>query len=139
MQAKREKRYRNGDQVVEEDEPERASAEHNKWRNNVIKKSLLKSVDAAATDHSTIMTNPMHSERALAYDVAVGVCDISQPTLYDYRLFADWRFQEKLDRTEEKIFKMYFIDGKVDSIPLSQWIKDKKNGVDIPINIIDTR
>jgi pimeloyl-ACP methyl ester carboxylesterase len=139
MQAKRERRYRNGDQVVEEDEPEKASAEHNKWRNNLIKKSLLKSVDAAATDHSTIMTNPMHSERALAYDVAVGVCDISQPTLYDYRLFADWRFQEKLDKTDEKIFKMYFIDGQVDSIPLSQWIKDKKNGVEIPIKLIDTR
>lgn len=139
MRAKREKRYKNGDQVVEEDEPEKASAEYNKWRNTVIKKNLLKSVDAAATDHSTILTNPMHSERALAYDVALGVCDIPQSTLYDHRLFADWRFLDKLDMTEKKIFETHFIDGTIASIPLQQWINDKKNGLGIPEKIIDIR
>lgn len=92
-----------------------------------------------ATDHSTIMTNPMHSERALAYDVAVGVCDISQSTLYDYRLFADWRFLDKLDMTEEKMFKKHFIAGQIDDIPLRQWIHDKKIGLNIPAKIIDNR
>ena len=29
-------------------------------------------VNAHATDHSSILTNPMHAEKALAYDVAIG-------------------------------------------------------------------
>jgi len=139
MRAKREKRYKNGDQVVEEDEPEQASAEHKQWRNEVIKKSLLKSVDAVATDHSTILTNPMHSERALAYDVAVGVCDISQTVLRKLRQFSDWRFVNEIDMTLEKIFKTHFTIGKIGDQSVNEWINNKSNAAHIPEKIMDAR
>lgn len=46
-----------------------------------------------ATDHSTILTNPAHAEKALAYDVAIGWLNPSKITAEDlsnFRRFAHW-------------------------------------------------
>jgi pimeloyl-ACP methyl ester carboxylesterase len=50
-----------------------------------------------ATDHSTILANPKHSEKVLAYDVAVGWVNPSKITAEDmmaFRQFAHWMFLE---------------------------------------------
>lgn len=51
-----------------------------------------------ATDHSTILTNPRHSEKVLAYDVAIGWLNPSKITHLDiqaFRQFANWMMLEK--------------------------------------------
>ncbi|KAK0338928.1 hypothetical protein LTR94_036614, partial [Friedmanniomyces endolithicus] len=37
------------------------------------------------------MTNPAHARGALAYDVAIGVCRITEQDLRKLRIAADWR------------------------------------------------
>lgn len=52
-----------------------------------------------ATDHSTILTNAMNAERALAYDVAIGWINPSRIKPEDvqvFRQFAHWMFVDKL-------------------------------------------
>ena len=92
MQARREGRYKSDQPVKEEDDPTTASADYNAWRSRKIKEMLAASIDTHATDHSTIMTNPMHAEKALAYDVAVGVCHLTAEDISLFRVAADWRF-----------------------------------------------
>jgi pimeloyl-ACP methyl ester carboxylesterase len=46
---------------------------------------------ANATDHSTILTNSMHSRKVVAYDLAVGACWIEPERLLALRKLADWR------------------------------------------------
>lgn len=56
-----------------------------------------------ATDHSTILTNPKHSEKVLAYDVAVGWVNPSKITAQDmmmFRRFAHWML---VDSAKKKI------------------------------------
>ncbi|MET3116500.1 hypothetical protein AAKU64_000706 [Undibacterium sp. GrIS 1.8] len=46
-----------------------------------------------ATDHSTILTNPAHSEKVLAYDVAIGWVNpskITEEDMFAFRQFAHW-------------------------------------------------
>jgi pimeloyl-ACP methyl ester carboxylesterase len=46
-----------------------------------------------ATDHSTILTNPLHAEKVLAYDVAIGWVNPTKITAADllaFRQFANW-------------------------------------------------
>jgi hypothetical protein len=106
LRAKREGLYESGAQVVEEDEPEKASAKYIAWQNKQIKVSLAETVDAAATDHSTIFTNPMHAEKALAYDVGVGVCHIQEANLIELIKLADWRRTKKIKKpTIPNIFR----------------------------------
>lgn len=53
-----------------------------------------------ATDHSTILTNPKHSEKVLAYDVAVGWVNPSKITAEDmlaFRQFAHWMVLADID------------------------------------------
>ena len=55
-----------------------------------------------ATDHSTILTNPEHSEEVVAYDVAVGFvdpCKITAEDMDQFRRFAHWMYMKdaKLD------------------------------------------
>jgi hypothetical protein len=66
-----------------------------------------------ATDHSTILTNPAHAEKVLAYDVAVGWLNESRITdedMQQFRMFAHWMFLEdaKLDRDQ---FVLYWEQG----------------------------
>lgn len=53
---------------------------------------LAKGVDLQATNHSTILTNPAHSEHVLAYDVDVGICHFNEKQMDQLRRMADWRW-----------------------------------------------
>jgi len=138
LRAKREKLYAADAQVVEEDDPSKASAKYTAWRTEHIKVSLSETVDAAATDHSTIFTNAMHSERALAYDVAVGVCQIAENEWQVFMKLADWRHLQKLDIPEVKIFESHFTTGSINEIPVQEWIKSNEK-TKIPFSIVDKR
>ena len=138
LRAKREKLYAADAQVVEEDDPSKASAKYTAWRTEHIKVSLAETVDAAATDHSTIFTNQMHSERALAYDVAVGVCQIAENEWQVFMKLADWRYLQKLDLPEVKIFESHFTTGSIKEIPVQEWIKSNEK-TKIPSSIVDKR
>ncbi len=48
------------------------------------------------TNHSTILTNPGHSEHVLAYDVDVGMCLFTADHMAQFRRMADWRRCEPL-------------------------------------------
>lgn len=139
LRAKREGLYESGAQVVEEDEPEKASAKYIAWQNKQIKVSLAEAVDAVATDHSTIFTNPMHAEKALAYDVGVGISNLSVKDRQLLSIFADWRYLDKLDMGESKKFCGYFEKGTIDKRPLKEWINIPQNECTMPISIIDSR
>jgi hypothetical protein len=71
-----------------------ASREFNTWRKQEIQHYLAANIDTHATDHSTIMTNPEHAEKALAHDVAVGVWTIRQEELRKLRVAADWSLRK---------------------------------------------
>ncbi|OFA07721.1 T6SS effector phospholipase Tle3 domain-containing protein [Duganella phyllosphaerae] len=139
LRAKREKLYAADAKVIEEDDPSKASAKHKAWRTEHIKVSLAETVDAAATDHSTIFTNPMHSERALAFDVAVGVCQIPEQILSGFLKFADWRYLDDLKGIENNVYLQHFKSGSIDRLTVSEWIKRTENNLLIPNKIIDKR
>ncbi|KQN70725.1 hypothetical protein ASF04_13005 [Duganella sp. Leaf61] len=139
LRAKREKLYAADAQVVEEDDPSKASAKYTAWRTEHIKVSLAETVDAAATDHSTIFTNPMHSERALAYDVAVGVCQISEKDMKRFLKFSDWRYLTDVTDIENDPDSQHFESGSIDGLPVSKWIAKAENNLLIPKKIVDRR
>jgi hypothetical protein len=69
-----------------------------------------------ATDHSTILTNPMHSEKVLAYDVAVGWLNPSKirgEDLMEFRRFAHWMMVNafELDVVLKNRFLDYWLRG----------------------------
>lgn len=122
MKAKREGFYKTSDQVVMEDEPEAASLEYTQWRAAKIKEALAATIDTHATDHSTIMTNSEHSRKALAYDVAIGVCRISQSELAKVRIGADWRFLKAIDKNDPILkFDDYFQAGLMEGKSVTTW------------------
>ena len=66
-----------------------------------------------ATDHSTILTNPMHAQKVLAYDVAVGWLDETKITPQDmeqFRQFAHWMFLKEAEPNKEA-FDDYWESG----------------------------
>ena len=67
---------------------------------------LAKGANQQATNHSTILTNPDHSEHVLAYDVDVGLCQFGNVQMSQLRRMADWRWC----KPEEK--KDYFPPGR---------------------------
>ena len=94
---------------------------------------------AYATDHSTIMTNPMHAERVLAYDVPVGVCRIKAQALRRLRVAADWRLLKALDETNaSKVFMEYFDKGEFRKKAVAVWASQSDEAA-MPNLIIDKR
>lgn len=139
MEAKRAGKYKTKDQVTEEDKPETASKEYTEWRTEKIKDSLAEAVDTHATDHSTIMTNGMHARKALAYDVAIGMCRIDQSTLMHFRTIADWRILKNIDHDDPHAeFYEYFAYGTLKDFSVSDWSKRNIVG-SMPEKIIDKR
>jgi pimeloyl-ACP methyl ester carboxylesterase len=139
MQAKREGLYKNEAKVTEEDEPSTASAKYTAWRNEKIRDSLAKSIDTHATDHSTIMTNPAHARGALAYDVAIGVCRITEQDLRKLRIAADWRLTPDEAKNEGQELYKYFATGLiVDDSPLD-WTSSPASPGRIPEKITNKR
>jgi pimeloyl-ACP methyl ester carboxylesterase len=138
MQAKRQGLYANDAPVDGEDKPDEADDEYTAWRTKQIKTSLDETIDTAATDHSTIMTNPMHAQKALAYDVAVGVCDISETALVNLRVEADWRYLQRQIGVDP-VFKEYFSKGLVKNLSAHKWANTIGEKATMPQKIVDFR
>ncbi len=125
--------------VVGEDDPTQASADYQKWRNAQINQILTAGVDNNATNHSTIVTNPEHAEKALAYDVAIGLCDLSAADFVMLRKAADWRFVKGLPPEDpNRRFAEHFQYGELNAQPLVEWLKSDADA-SMPSKIIDER
>ena len=121
-QAVREGKSPAGQKVQQEMPNATPDAEYQAWRSTRIGEMMSSQAGAYATDHSTILTNPMHAERALAYDVAVGVCRIKPDQLRKLRVAADWRLLEWVDETDSaKAFEQYFASATIDELTISDW------------------
>jgi hypothetical protein len=86
------------------------------------------------------MTNPMHAEKALAYDVAVGHCHIRDADLHALRVAADWRFLKGLDDGDpSKLFVEYFLTGKFNDLSAFDWAHAENSEGRMPDKIVDER
>lgn len=140
LMAKRTGRTPMGEKVSEEDMPATASEEHKRWRGDIITANLAANLDTHATDHSTIMTNGMHAEKALAYDVAVGVSHIQEKALRKLRVIADWRLLKNLDDSHShKIFHEYFRTGKFKTMSVFDWVHSPGSTGALPDSIVNKR
>ncbi len=140
MEARREGRYGKDKKVDEEDNLALASDGYKSWRSKKIKDILAASIDTHATDHSTIMTNSMHAEKALAYDVAVGVCHLSAADFRKLRVFADWRFLESLEKSHPIAkFWEYFDSGLYQKQMVQDWAIKAGHEGSMPTDIFDKR
>jgi hypothetical protein len=140
MQAKREGMYEPTKNVTQEDDLTTASDGYKAWRTEKIKMSLADNINTHATDHSTIMTNGMHAQRALAYDIGVGVCHIEGEDMNELRKLADWRYVIGLSGDDpNKKFDEYFAAGTfLEKSPL-KWTEMKGGDGTMPEKIIDKR
>jgi pimeloyl-ACP methyl ester carboxylesterase len=126
-------------QVVSEQPGYQATSSPAAFSHNVVQNYLKKTETNNPTNHSTIMTNPEHAEKALAYDVAIGVCHLSDQDLYDLRVEADWRFSGAVDKSNpNKKYSDYFATGKMGGSFLSKWIKNDPDA-QMPKKIVDER
>lgn len=80
------------DDLKQFDEQGRTSEAFGKFAQSTRMQLLQKGMDQQATNHSTILTNPEHSEKVLAYDVDVGVCYFDTAEMHQLRRMADWRW-----------------------------------------------
>lgn len=71
-----------------------ASGDFGTFAQGTREAQLKRGVNQQATNHSTILTNPEHSEKVLAYDVDVGVCYFDEVEMNQLRRMADWRWCE---------------------------------------------
>jgi hypothetical protein len=85
------------------------------------------------------MTNPDHAEKALAYDIPIGVCHIKIDDMRVFRQIADWRYVGDLGKgTPSKRFSEYFLRGKFSKRPIDEWASEDTEGK-IPAAIVDER
>lgn len=138
MLARREKIVKPGEQATAEDKPETADKEYKIWRTKEIKRYFAENIDSNATDHSTIMTNPMHAEKALAYDVAVGMCCIHAGELHKLRVAADWRYLKGADEPH-RTYREYFDLGVVEKTSPYEWANNTGGEGSMPTRIEDRR
>ncbi|MFC0168794.1 DUF3274 domain-containing protein [Pseudoduganella danionis] len=141
MQARREGMAKKTDEHVKgEDDATKASAEYKEWQKMKIKTYLADNVNEHATDHSTILTNPMHAQRALAYDVEIGLCRIRDKDMRKLRIAADWRFLDGLDKEDQhKEFEEYFLYGYFKNDSTFKWANDTDSEGRMPDKIVDQR
>lgn len=135
------KRYGKADDVKEEDDLSIASDGYRNWRAEQIKNALAENVGSRATDHSSIMTNPDHAEKALAYDIPVGVCHIAKEDLAEVRVMADWRYLEGLGKSHPlSPFVNYFKLGTMAGQEMSKWANDERNAeAALPPKVVNKR
>ncbi|MCA8088469.1 hypothetical protein [Burkholderia cenocepacia] len=125
--------------VVGEDNPEAASADYTEWRDNEIFQILNGGDKNNPTNHSTIMTNKDHAEKALAYDVAIGLCYLTEEDLTYLRTQADWRFASDSRKSDPNFNLMDYINtGKHGELFLPDWAK-KDDNAKMPGKIYDER
>ncbi|WP_312440333.1 hypothetical protein [Janthinobacterium sp.] len=138
-QSIREKKSVAGKKVEQETPHATPSADYMTWRSARVEEMMSSQAGAYATDHSTIMTNPMHAERVLAYDVPVGVCRIKAQALRRLRVAADWRLLKALDETNaSKVFMEYFDKGEFRKKAVAVWASQSDEAA-MPNLIIDKR
>lgn len=140
MEARRAGLVKPGDAVTQIDQPESATEQFKQWRNKEVQHYLAANIDTYATDHSTILTCADNAEKALAYDVTVGVCMISKEQLHTLRIAADWSLLKRLDGPNYGAeFLEYFETGKFQGLLLHEWANAKDSPVKMPKNIISER
>ncbi|MGC4060848.1 MAG: DUF3274 domain-containing protein [Aquabacterium sp.] len=102
-------------------------------------KFLAQNVNQTATDHSTIVTNPEHAAKAMAYDVALGVCRLTEDDWYMLRVEADWRYTDYLKNAGHPhgYFTEYFTEGFMNGKPLQDWVKTGEAAM--PDKVFDER
>jgi len=138
--AQREGKSPAGQKVLQEMPNATPDAAFLQWRSTRIKERMAEQVDSYATDHSTIMTNPMHAERALAYDVPVGECRIKPEALRKLRGAADWRLLGVLNKTDPaQSFEEYFAKATVNDISIPDWVGRSDCPARMPDAIVDQR
>lgn len=126
--------------VIGEDGKSAAPEGYEKWHNKQIKEILDAGRKNNATNHSTIMTNAMHARKALAYDVAIGLCYLTPEQLTQLRIEADWRFGEAMpDGNQNKKYSDYFVFGKMGKKFLNDWIAEEDSEGKRPDKIVDER
>ncbi|RQR48957.1 DUF3274 domain-containing protein [Burkholderia sp. Bp9126] len=126
--------------VVGEDGQSEMPEGYQKWRNKEIKDILDRGTTNNPTNHSTTMNNPEHAEKALAYDVAIGLCHLTPDQLNDLRIEADWRLGKGMELGNPNIkYSDYFSDGLMDGMPLKEWVNAKGSDGAIPDSIEDER
>ena len=84
------------------------------------------------------MTNPELAQKALAYDVAAGVCTIRQEALRKLRVTADWSLLNGASFESSEFFE-YYDNGTFKTVPLYTWANDKDSPARKPQGIIDER
>ncbi|WP_300759662.1 DUF3274 domain-containing protein [Janthinobacterium sp.] len=140
MKARRDNLYPKGAKVEMEDDLSTATPAFLQWRDQEIRRQLIATCDTHATDHSTILTNPMHAEKVLAYDVAVGVSCIGEEAMQDLRVIADWRLLANVDKADvNKEFFEYFLSGKFKELFLLDWVRSHGSTGAMPVEIVDER
>jgi len=128
-----------GTPANEEDDLDSASESYKDWRTKKIKMILADTVNTPATDHSTILTNSEHSEKALAYDIPIGVCHIPKEDLADLRKMADWRYLGGLEKSNPIAeFGQYFKRGLMDRKKVADWAQNNEMAK-MPKKIINRR
>ncbi|BEV13453.1 DUF3274 domain-containing protein [Herbaspirillum sp. DW155] len=116
----------------------RATEEYQAWRTEQIGKFLKEGVDQSATDHSTIVTNSEHARLAAAYDVAVGVCTLSEEEMRELRVEADWRYGTGLEEKHpHRYFREYFAQSTMQGKSLEDWLSNEEETR--PSGIVDER
>lgn len=139
MEARREGLYRNDEPVKAEDKPATASDQYKQWRAQKLTEMLSATMDVNATDHSTILTNEKHTRLALAYDVAIGVCDVSADDMLKFRAEADWRFFDAFEKSEiHRAFLEYFEIGKIRNKSAFEWANNESEAA-MPEKIMNER
>jgi hypothetical protein len=99
------------------------------WRNEQVTEILDGSRTNNPTNHSTIMTNPMHARKALAYDVAIGLCYLSPEQMAALRIEADWRLGKGMDKTNpNKKYWEYFDSGTMNGDAITKWLASDPEG-----------
>ncbi|RDU98560.1 hypothetical protein DWV00_13395 [Trinickia dinghuensis] len=125
--------------VIGEDGKSEAPKGYTEWRNSQIKEILDDGKTNNPTNHSTIMTNPMHAEKALAYDVAIGLCYLTPKQLAELRIEADWRFGKGMtDDNPNKKYWNYFQKGTLGGDWLHEWVRNDSEARR-PERIVDER
>lgn len=125
--------------VISETPGYNGADDRTRYANSTVTAYLKSTEKNNPTNHSITMTNPMHAEKALAYDVAIGVCRLSPQDWAELRVEADWRFGSGLDNTNpHKKYSEYFNRGKMNDQFLSRWIKSDPDA-SMPKRISDER
>jgi pimeloyl-ACP methyl ester carboxylesterase len=138
MQARRGERTDAGGNVAGEQPGGLATEEYQAWRTEQIGTFLKEGVDQSATDHSTIVTNSEHARLAAAYDVAVGVCTLSEEEMQELRVEADWRYGGGLKKQHlHRYFAEYFHKSTMQGESLENWLSSEE--ATRPPGIVDER